>query len=322
LAIEGLSLDFATARGRVRAIRDVSFSVPANRIVGIVGESGSGKSTVAAAALGFLAQNAMVRDGTVRVAGRDVLSLSHRELRNLRGRDVAMIFQDPMTALNPVLTLGTQMCHIQHRSSELSRRQKLDRAEAMLARVGIADARARLGDYPGALSGGMRQRVVIAMALLARPALLIADEPTTALDATTEAQIVALLRDLQRETGCAVLFISHSLGLLSDLCDTIIVMYAGRVVESGPVTEVLAAPRHPYTRALIATDPACLTHTSRILPTIPGEVPDLLTPFPGCVFATRCARVMPRCLSEDPQLRFLVQPAVTVCCHAISEDDA
>lgn len=318
LEVRGLSLDFLSDRGPVRAVRDVSFSVPAGRIVGVVGESGSGKTTVAFSILRLLAQNAVIRGGTIGFAGRDLLALNEAELRDFRGRDVAMVFQDPMTALNPLLSIGRQMCHVQHRETGLSRHRKRERAAELLARVGIADARERLDSYPHTFSGGMRQRVAIAMALLGAPRLLIADEPTTALDATTEMQIVALLRKLQRETGSAILFISHSLGLVSQLCDEVVVMYAGTVVEQGPAAAIFERPSHPYTKALLATDPSFLARTTRTLPTIAGAVPDLVAVPPGCIFAPRCAFADERCRTEDPAPRPSGNGTIARC-HAVPE---
>ena len=228
-------------------------------------------------------------------------------MRALRGDRLAVIFQDPTAALHPVLSIGAQMLDVQHRSGA-SRGAKLERAAAMLQRVGIADAQASLERYSHQLSGGMRQRVAIAMALLSRPALLIADEPTSALDATTRAQILALLRELQEEVGCAVLYVSHHLGEIAQICDDVVVMYAGEVVERASVRELFAGPAHPYTRALLECDPA--RHASghagrdaRPLATIPGSVPDLVEVPAGCVFAPRCPRVFARCLEDVPRLR-------------------
>ncbi|MBL8584504.1 MAG: ABC transporter ATP-binding protein [Rhizobiaceae bacterium] len=318
LELRGLSIDFMTERGLVRSVRDVSFSVEAGRIVGVVGESGSGKTTAASSVLRLLSANATVRAGEIRFQSADILRLGESELRDLRGRDIAMVFQDPMTALNPLLTVGAQMSHAQHRETRLSKREKRARAADMLAKVGIADAAARLDAYPHAFSGGMRQRVAIAMALLGTPRLLIADEPTTALDATTEMQIVALLRQLQREIGSAILFISHSLALVSQLCDDVVVMYAGTVVEQGVAEAIFAQPQHPYTRALLAADPSFLPEVTRDLPTIAGEVPDLLHVPPGCVFAPRCAVATARCLEEDPSPRRGPSGAIARC-HAVPE---
>ncbi len=234
LDVHRLSLDFGSPRGRVHALREVSVQVPRGRIVGVVGESGSGKSTLVSAIMGLLAENAEITSGRIDFDGRDLLQLTARELRALRGRQLSMIFQDPMTALNPVRTIGRMMLDIQYRD-RVPAAEKRCRAVAMLQRVGIPDAAARLDAYPHQFSGGMRQRICIAMALLVQPALLLADEPTTALDATLEVQIIQLLQVLQRDLGCSILFVSHHLGVIAELCDQVVVMYAGEVVESGSV---------------------------------------------------------------------------------------
>ena len=230
-----------------------------------------------------------MRAEALRVAGRDVLGLPAAGLRELRGRLAAMVFQDPLTSLNPVLTVGAQMVDVQHRD-RASRAEKLRLAAEKLRRVGIADPEHRLAGYPHELSGGMRQRVAIAMALLVRPELLVADEPTTALDVTTQAQIVRLLRELRGELAGGVLFVSHDLGLVAQLCDRVVILYAGEVAEEGTTRELFADPRHPYTRLLLECDPARVEEATRRLPTIPGEVPSLVEPPPGCVFHPRCPR--------------------------------
>ncbi|MGF1525467.1 MAG: ABC transporter ATP-binding protein [Candidatus Competibacterales bacterium] len=302
LTIEGLSVDFRTAKGPVHALREVSFSVPRGQVVGGVGESGRGKSTVVGAVMGLLSANGAITRGELWFDGQDLRSLSPAAMNRLRGDALALVSQDPMTAHNPVLTVGQQLIDVQYRAA-IRRREKRRRAAEGLARVGIPDAAQRLDDYPHQFSGGMRQRLSIAMALLTEPALLIADEPTTALDATLEVQIIELLQDLQRERGCAILFISHHLGVIAELCHWVVVMYAGTVVEQGPVRAVFHRPAHPYTQALLACDPARLAEPTRPLPTIPGEVPDLRIPPPGCPFAPRCPRVFDPCGQgmPDPQ---------------------
>jgi oligopeptide/dipeptide ABC transporter ATP-binding protein len=210
-----------------------------------------------------------------------------------------MIFQDPMTALNPVRTIEGQMIDAQHHES-VSRREKRERAVEMLRRVGIPDPQSRIGGYPHEFSGGMRQRICIAMALLVRPALLVADEPTTALDATLEVQIIHLLKELQKEIGCSILFVSHHLGTVAELCDRVAVMYAGEVVEYGTVRNIFQNPGHPYTRALLECDPGRITQKTRLLPTIPGEVPSLIGAQHGCIFRQRCRHAFARCASERP----------------------
>jgi peptide/nickel transport system ATP-binding protein len=301
LEIRGLSIQFATPRGRVRAVRQADLVVHAGRVVGIVGESGSGKSTLISAVLRLLPANADVTSGTVRFEGRDVLAMGEGELQGLRGRRIAMVFQDPMTSLNPVLSIARQMIDIQYRERGRSGAAKRARAIALLRRVGIPDPERRIDDFPHQFSGGMRQRIAIAMALLMDPALLIADEPTTALDVTLEAQIIHLLRELQRERAGAILFVSHNLGLIAELCDEVSVMYAGEVVEEAGVHRLFAAPAHPYTQLLLRCDPASPeAGLGRELATIPGDVPDLIRVPAGCVFAPRCPHASARCRCESP----------------------
>lgn len=300
LDIQGLSVSYATPRGELRALRDVSLSVPERKIVGIVGESGCGKSTLISAIIRLMAPNARVRSGTVRFNGQDLLALPEARMRGLRGTEISMVFQDPMQTHNPVLTVGRQMIDIQYRDKR-SKADKLKRAAEMLALVGIPDAKARLNQYPFEFSGGMRQRIAIAMALMARPSLLIADEPTTALDATLEVQIIKRLRELQDEIGCSILFISHHLGVIAELCDEVVVMYAGEVVEAGSVRDVFHNPAHPYTRALLECDPGHIKEKTRNLPTIPGNIPDLVSLPLGCIFADRCPQRHDAC-TEHPAL--------------------
>jgi peptide/nickel transport system ATP-binding protein len=298
LDVRDLSVSFASAAGRVQALRHVDLAVARGAIMGIVGESGSGKSTLIGAATRLLPENADI-SGAVQFDGEDLLALKSAALRALRGRRIAMVFQDPMTALNPVLSIGQQMTDIQYRD-RLSATDKRDRAAAMLSRVGIPDAAARLSRHPHEFSGGMRQRIAIAMALLGNPDLLIADEPTTALDVTMEAQIIHLLRLLRKDFHGSILFVSHNLGLVAELCDDVTILYAGEVMEQGPVRNILLQPRHPYTRALLDCDPARIPGLARILPTIGGEVPNLVSPPPGCVFAPRCQMASDICLTPPP----------------------
>jgi oligopeptide/dipeptide ABC transporter ATP-binding protein len=301
LDVRDLSVSFASAAGRVQALRHVDLAVARGAIMGIVGESGSGKSTLIGAATRLLPENADI-SGAVQFDGEDLLALKSAALRALRGRRIAMVFQDPMTALNPVLSIGQQMTDIQYRD-RLSATDKRDRAAAMLSRVGIPDAAARLSRHPHEFSGGMRQRIAIAMALLGNPDLLIADEPTTALDVTMEAQIIHLLRLLRKDFHGSILFVSHNLGLIAELCDDVTILYAGEVMEQGPVRNILLQPRHPYTRALLDCDPARIPGLARILPTIGGEVPNLVSPPPGCVFAPRCQMASDICLTPPPAHR-------------------
>ncbi len=302
LAINDLSVTFSTEGGDLRALQNVSLEVPEHRIVGIVGESGCGKSTLINAILGLLADNGRVDSGNMLFEGRDLARLGAAEMQALRGPRISTVFQDPMGALNPVISVGKQMEHIQYRSSQ-NRAQKRARAADMLRRVRIPDPEAALNRFPHEFSGGMKQRIAIAMALMMEPALLIADEPTTALDATLEVATIELLKDLQVQIGCSVLFISHHLGVIAELCDDVVVMYAGEVVERGTTREIFYHPRHPYTERLLACDPASQSERSRQLPTIPGEIPDLRQRPQGCIFAARCDRREAVCDSPPPEVR-------------------
>jgi oligopeptide/dipeptide ABC transporter ATP-binding protein len=313
LSVEGLTVGYQTERGTLQALRDVSLQVPHGKIVGIVGESGCGKSTLISVLIRLLASNSRISAGAVRFRGEDLLAASEERMRSLRGAGLATVFQDPMSSLNPVLTIGRQMADIQFRLPG-GRRERRERSLDMLRRVGISDAQERLDRYPHQLSGGMRQRVAIAMALMMKPALLIADEPTTALDSTLEVQIIDQLKSLQAEVGCSILFISHHLGVIAELCDRIVVMYAGEVVESGEVREVFAAPRHPYTRMLLACDPAAIDVPTRTLPIIAGSLPDLVELPTGCIYRERCDRAAPRCSVERPRLADH-GPGRAVACH-------
>ena len=299
MEIRGLNVEFATERGKLKALRDVDLTIPKGSIVGVVGESGCGKSTMINSIIGLLSHNATVPSGTINFEGSDLLRKSERELREIRGTRISMVFQDPMTALNPVLSIGTQMTDIQYRDP-ISAAQKKARSVEMLSRVGIPDPESRFDNYPHQFSGGMRQRIAIAMALQAEPSLLIADEPTTALDATLEVQIIHRLKDLQHSMGCSILFISHHLGVIAELCDYVVVMYGGEVVERGTVRDIFHRPSHPYTRKLLECDPARIAETTRQLPTIPGEIPDLANLPAGCIFASRCDRSIDICRQQTP----------------------
>jgi len=300
LTIRDLNVKFKTPRGRVYALRDINIDVVVNRILGIVGESGSGKSTVVWAITRLLAGNAEAPSGEVRFQGQDVLNLNERELLHFRGEKVSMVFQDPMTSQIPVLSYAKQMTDIQYRRSTIGSAEKRRRAIDMMRRVGIPDPEGRIMQYPHQFSGGMRQRAAIAMALIMDPVLLIADEPTTALDVTMEAQIIHLLRELKEELDATIIVVSHNLGLIAQLCDDVVVMYAGEVVESGDAHQIFYNPSHPYTQALLECDPARVLKRSFILPTIPGDVPDLHIPPSGCTFASRCPKAFKGCDIEKP----------------------
>ncbi|MER9402270.1 ABC transporter ATP-binding protein [Mesorhizobium sp. M0615] len=318
LEIRDLNVDFGTPRGRIHALRDVSLDVPASQVIGIVGESGSGKSTLVHTVMGLLPDNAAVTAGSIRLEGEDLLKMSTRARRSLLGNRLSMIFQDPMTALNPVRTIESQMIDVQHHDKR-SRSQKSALALEMLHRVGIPDPQSRIRGFPHQFSGGMRQRVCIAMALLVKPALLVADEPTTALDATLEVQIIHLLKELQKEIGCSILFVSHHLGAVAELCDRVAVMYAGEVVEQGEVRDIFHNPAHPYTRALLECDPGLVRKSRRTLPTIPGEVPNLLGRNVGCIFRTRCRQAFNRCLQEKP-VEYRIGVDQIARCHLLEKE--
>ena len=316
LEVDGLSVDFAGAERPIHALRDIRFSLERGRIVGLVGESGSGKSTLSLAILRLLAPSARIVAGTIRFDGTDLFSLTEDAMRALRGERISMVFQDPMSSLNPVLTIGAQMIDVQFRRTDLSRAEKRARSVALLRRVGIPDPERRIDQYPHQFSGGMRQRISIAMAVLSQPDLLIADEPTTALDVTLEAQILDLLRDLRRDFAGAILLVSHHLGVVAEICDEVVVLYAGEVVEQAPVKELFADPRHPYTRALLDCDPGRLPDDARTFPTIPGRLPDLGEMRTHCVFAARCPHVFERCRSEVPAT-IEVAPGHRASCHLL-----
>ena len=320
LEVRDLTVGYRTPRGRVRALRDVNLDIPRGKVVGIVGESGCGKSTLLGAIIGLLDANAEVESGSIRFDGRDLLRLPEKDMRALRGDRISMIFQDPMTTLNPVLSIGSQMTDIQYRS-KAGTAEKRKRAAAMLERVGIPDAANRLANFPHQFSGGMRQRIAIAMALQSEPDLLIADEPTTALDATLEVQILHRLRELQQSLQCSILFISHHLGVIAELCDEVSVMYAGEVVEQGSVRDIFHNARHPYARKLLECDPARIAEKTANLPTIPGDIPDLVALPEGCIFQARCEQATARCASEVPA-RHRVGPGHSAACHLLAEAGA
>lgn len=303
LSVRNLRVWFDTARGTVRAVDGVDMEVSPGRTLGIVGESGSGKSVFSRAVMNILPPSARIEPGSrIEIEGRNTASLDRREARELWGSRVAMVFQDPMTSLTPVLTIGHQLTETLRQHLQLSKSEALTRAEELLRWVGIPEPGKRLGQYPHNLSGGMRQRVVIALALACSPRLLIADEPTTALDVTVQHQILSLLARLQRETGMAMILITHDLGVVAARTDDIAVMYAGRVVERAPTKVLFRSTRHPYTRALLRSIPRITDPSHTRLESIPGRPPTVIDPPPGCAFAPRCLHARPRCLSETPEL--------------------
>ncbi len=302
LEVENLATHFALPHGILRAVDGVSFTLHAGRTIGIVGESGSGKSVLARSIIGLLpADRTLEAGGRVLFDGRDLRRLGEAQMRSIRGKEIAMIFQDPMTSLNPVLTIGRQIEQVLRQHTDLSNRAAAERAVELLAEVGIADPRQRAREYAHRMSGGMRQRVVIAIALACNPRLLIADEPTTALDVTVQAQILELLRRLQDAHSMAMVLITHNLGVVAEMCDEVAVMYAGRIVENGSVADVLQGPRMRYTEALLQSAPRIDTPSHARLPVIEGQPPNLIAPPPGCRFAPRCGYRDERCDSTQPE---------------------
>jgi peptide/nickel transport system ATP-binding protein len=309
--ISGLEVEFLRDSGPVTALHGVNLEVRRGEAVGLVGESGSGKSVTWLAALGLLPSRACVR-GRVRLGGRDLLGAPRATLERVRGRRIAMIFQDPASCLNPVHRVGRQIGEALRLHRGLGGAAADAEARRLLARVGIADAPRRLHDYPHELSGGMNQRVMIAIALAGQPDLLVADEPTTALDATVQAQILALIDEIRAETGMAVVLISHDLGVVAEHATRVSVMYAGRIVESGPAAALFTAPAHPYTKGLLAALPD-LAGPRRRLATIPGTVPDLAHLPAGCSFAPRCPQAEPRCQAGQPATMTLASDHTATC---------
>ena len=316
LSIKDLVIEFSTENGVVRATDRISFDIYPNETVGIVGESGCGKTVTGLSILGLIpSPPGRIESGSIKMMGRELVGLTESELREIRGRDISMIFQEPMTALNPVFTVGNQMCDVLMRHRGLTRRQARDGAIEMLAKVGIPVPAQRIDDYPHQLSGGMRQRVMIAMALSCGPKLLIADEPTTALDVTTQAQVLEQISKLQREFHMAVVLITHDLGVVAETCDRAIVMYCGRIVESAPIDHLFATPRHPYTKGLLESIPRIRADRLAELPIIPGRVPDLLHLPPGCRFADRCPRADSQCTEQQATLSPVGSSSDLVACH-------
>ncbi len=314
LELRGLTTHYVSARGTrvVRAVEDVSLTLEAGGTLGVVGESGSGKTTLALALLRLLPPAGRIVAGEVRFEGEDLLKKSAGEMRRIRGKRIAMILQDPMASLNPLFTVGDQVAEPIRVHEGAKRANAWERARELLRSVKIPAAESRLRDYPHQLSGGMRQRIVGAIAISCGPRLLIADEPTTSLDVTIQAQYLKLLRELQRAHGLALIFITHNLGIVAKMCDQVAVMYAGRVVESGPVHQIYDAPAHPYTQALLESIPK-LTDRDRRLTAIDGQPPDLASPPGGCAFHPRCLKVMDRCHTEEPP-RFDVAAAQSARC--------
>lgn len=301
LKVEGLKTSFMTSSGEVQAVRGVSFDVRKGEILGIVGESGSGKSVTSMTILRLLADTARIKEGTIRFEGQDLTKVSEKEMRAIRGQKIAMIFQDPMSSLNPLVPVGKQVAEIMKiHHPEMKPEQLKQRTLELFEQVRIPEAAKRLRSYPHEFSGGMRQRVMIAMALANRPDLLIADEPTTALDVTIQDQILKQLRSLQREYGTSIIFITHDLGVVAELCDRVVVMYGGLIMEEAPIEEIFANPLHPYTMGLLASIPGVHKDKSERLQSIAGSPPDMTSPPAGCPFAPRCPYARNICAAECP----------------------
>ena len=302
LSVKNLSTEFPVKKGIVKAVEDVSFDVDAGEILAIVGESGSGKSVTSLSVMGLLAEPGHVAGGSMEFEGKDLVTLPEREYRELRGNDMAMIFQEPMTSLNPVYRVGKQIVEAIRTHENVSKKEARERAIDMLRKVGIPSPEKRIDDYPHQMSGGMRQRVMIAMALACNPKLLIADEPTTALDVTIQAQILDLLRRLRDDTGMAVLLITHDLGVVSETADRVVVMYCGQVVEEAEVRALFDHPMHPYTLGLLKSIPRLEDDDAKRLYMIKGMVPNPLEMPPGCHFSDRCDSCMDICREKIPDL--------------------
>jgi oligopeptide/dipeptide ABC transporter ATP-binding protein len=319
LEVQGLVTHFRTTRGVVRAVDGVDFTLQAGETLGVVGESGCGKSVLARTLLGLLPRAPYTFNaGAARFMQRDLLSMSEDQLREVRGRAIAMVFQDPLTSLNPVLPVWRQLVQVLQQHSDLGRKAAQDRAIELLEQVNIPAPRQRAHDFPHQLSGGMRQRVVIAIALACNPRLLIADEPTTALDVTVQAQILELLRSLQRQHRMALILISHNLGVVAGMCDRVAVMYAGRIVEQASVTALFATPRMRYTEALLGAMPRLAAPSHAPLHVIGGAPPSLIAMPPGCRFAPRCRHTVASCNSTEPPLTAASEHQQYACWNPVS----
>jgi oligopeptide transport system ATP-binding protein len=321
LSVRDLEVKFATRKSTIHAVNRISFDLEAGDTLGIVGESGSGKSVSSLAMLGILARQGRVTNGTVEFEGRDLLQLPDSELRKIRGRDIAMVFQDPMTSLNPVLRVGRQITESLRKHLDMDKDQAFEEARTLLHRVGIPDAEGRLRDYPHQFSGGMRQRVMIAMAIACRPKVLIADEPTTALDVTIQAQILELLRELVHEERMGLILITHDLGVVAGVCQRTNVMYAGSFVETAPTSELFARPKHPYTVGLLQSVPRLDAAGKRRLQPITGAPRNMSTLPTGCAFAPRCTYATDESWNEVPLLREIAPGQQVACWNPVPDAD-
>ncbi|MGE8077638.1 ABC transporter ATP-binding protein [Peribacillus loiseleuriae] len=314
LEVKNLRIDFKTYGGQVHAVRGVNFEVKQGETIGIVGESGCGKSVTAKAIMKLLASPpAQYKEGSIMFNGKNLIEASEREMERVRGNEISMIFQDPMTSLNPTSKVGVQIMESVLKHNQISRKKAYNLALETLKHVGIPQPEKRMEQYPHEFSGGMRQRAMIAMALVCQPKLLIADEPTTALDVTIQAQILELMKDIQKQTETAIILITHDLGVVAEICDRVVVMYAGKVVESGTVLEIFQNPEHPYTKGLLKSVPRFDMDKSVPLSPIIGSPPDLFSPPKGCSFYPRCDYAMKICKDHDPELQDVGNSQITAC---------
>ena len=313
LNIQHERLSFFTPAGEVKALNDVTIQMYQGDVLGIVGESGSGKSVTAYSIMGLIAHNGKIIGGTIDFNGHRINELTEKEMQKIRGNEVSIIFQDPMTSLNPVFTIGNQITEVIRLHTNKSKKEAMERAEELLKLVGINEPKKRLKQYPHELSGGMRQRVMIAMALACEPKLLIADEPTTALDVTIQAQILELMMELRQKIDMSIIMITHDLGIVANMCDKIAVMYAGKIVEYGKTEDIFYNPKHEYTKGLLRSIPVLTQKEHRKLVPIEGTPVDLLNPPKGCPFAPRCNSCMKICLREMPEYTYITEDHYSAC---------
>ncbi|HZH92946.1 MAG TPA: ABC transporter ATP-binding protein [Tissierellaceae bacterium] len=319
LEVNGLKTSFYTHVGEVQAVRGIDFKLKSGDVMGIVGESGSGKSVTARSVMKLIEHPGVIKEGSIIFDGKDITGFSDQKMSNIRGNDMAMIFQDPMTSLNPVFRIEDQMTEVIRRHQKVSHREAKEKAIEMLHLVGIPEPAKRIRSYPHEFSGGMRQRVMIAMALSCNPKLLIADEPTTALDVTIQAQILDIMRDISTKLDTAIILITHDLGVIAETCTDLVVMYGGMPMEKGSVEDIFESPQHPYTRGLLKSVPRMDTEEKGRLKPIAGSPPDLLSPPAGCPFSTRCPNVMQICTEQAPPM-FSVGEKHTSACWLMHED--
>jgi oligopeptide transport system ATP-binding protein len=323
LQIKDLHVSFRTPAGEVKAVNGISYTLKQGNVLGIVGESGSGKSVSVNALMGLVAEPGRVTGGSITFNGRDVLAMNKKQLRGLRGKEIGMVFQDPMTSLNPVFTIGNQLMETLLLHTDMSKSEAYKRSVESLALVGISNPERRMKQYPHEFSGGMRQRAMIAMTLLCQPKLLIADEPTTALDVTIQAQILELMKDLKRMINSSIILITHDLGIISDLCDEVIVMYAGRIAERGSIDDIFYRTAHPYTSGLLKCLPRLDSDGREPLVPIEGTPVDLIALPKGCPFAPRCGQCMKVCIDHQPPLAEVGEGHFSACwLHALEEENA